>query len=288
MIRQTGPSRDQVLAQILHKEPASPRKVNPKVPVDLETICLKCLEKDPDRRYATAGALADDLRRYLNRFAIAARRAGPVARAVKWAKRRPGVAALLGGLLVAVLAAGLFAYQAKRSGDLLREKDRQTAVDKAIIEAMSGEAEAALQAVADAERLGAEPGQLNMLRGLVELHRGRMKEALVHLKQAEGQWPESVAVKALLATAYLGVDDYQGYEELSVRADGMEPRTTEDVIFLAQAQAPVDPSRAVQTLERLPARAAVAGRPPEPRHHPDPVRADDGPGRGRRRGDQGV
>src|SRR5262249_2794565 len=53
-----GISRDQMLAQILQKEPAPPRKLNPKVPLDLETICLKCLEKDPDRRYATAGALA--------------------------------------------------------------------------------------------------------------------------------------------------------------------------------------------------------------------------------------
>src|SRR4029077_1037695 len=58
-----GDRRDQVLAQILHKEPIPPRKLNRKVPVDLETICLKCLEKDPDLRYPTAGQLADDLRR---------------------------------------------------------------------------------------------------------------------------------------------------------------------------------------------------------------------------------
>src|SRR5262249_41616092 len=82
--------------------PKAPCKVNPKVPVDLETICLKCLEKDQDRRYQSAGELADDLRRYVSRFAISAKRAGPVARVVKWAKRRPGVAALLGGLLGAV------------------------------------------------------------------------------------------------------------------------------------------------------------------------------------------
>ena len=56
----TGERRDQVLAQILHKEPMAPRKLNKKVPVDLETICLKALEKDPDRRYPTAGKLAED------------------------------------------------------------------------------------------------------------------------------------------------------------------------------------------------------------------------------------
>src|SRR5262249_8762432 len=72
-----GERRDQVLAQILHKDPTAPRRVNKKVPKDLETICLKALEKDPDRRYQTAGQMAEDLRRYLNRFAIAARRTGP-------------------------------------------------------------------------------------------------------------------------------------------------------------------------------------------------------------------
>src|SRR5262249_40935305 len=80
----TGERRDQVLAQILHKEPTAPRKLNPKVPRDLETICLKAMEKDLDRRYQTAPAMAEDLRRYLNRFAIRARRAGPLERLSKW------------------------------------------------------------------------------------------------------------------------------------------------------------------------------------------------------------
>src|SRR5207253_1571221 len=83
----TGQSREQVLAQIVQKEPKAPRRIQKKVPVDLETICLKCLEKDPDRRYQTANELAEDLRRYVNRFAISARRAGPVTKLVKFARR---------------------------------------------------------------------------------------------------------------------------------------------------------------------------------------------------------
>ena len=81
-----GKSREQVLAQIVQKEPRPPRKLNKRVPVDLETICLKALEKDPDRRYQTAGAMAEDLRRYVNRFAIAARRVGPLGRMRKWVR----------------------------------------------------------------------------------------------------------------------------------------------------------------------------------------------------------
>jgi serine/threonine protein kinase len=66
--------RDQLLAQVIQKDPTPPRKVDGKVPVDLETICLKAMDKDPDRRYQTAGQMADDLRRYVNRFAIRAPR----------------------------------------------------------------------------------------------------------------------------------------------------------------------------------------------------------------------
>src|SRR5439155_7866541 len=121
----TGRQRDQVLAQIVQKEPKAPRKLNKKVPVDLETICLKALEKDPDRRYQTAGAMAEDLRRYVNRFAISARRAGPVQRLVKWVKRRPAVAASLGCVLLAVCAALLFGYQAHRAEQQRAEEEER-------------------------------------------------------------------------------------------------------------------------------------------------------------------
>src|SRR5262249_10236810 len=87
--------RDQVLALIIHKDPSPPRKLNKKVPIDLETICLKAMDKDPDRRYQTAGEMAEDLRRYVNRFAIAARRVGLTIRALKWVRRHPGGATAL-------------------------------------------------------------------------------------------------------------------------------------------------------------------------------------------------
>src|SRR5262249_8286064 len=109
-----GERRDEVIAQIMHKEPKPPRKGNSKMPVDLETICLKAMEKDPDRRYQTAGAMAEDLRRYVNRFAISARRAGATERLRKWIKRHPGLAA---GVLLAFMGislAGFFGIQAWR------------------------------------------------------------------------------------------------------------------------------------------------------------------------------
>jgi WD40 repeat protein len=97
----------EVLLQVLDQEPPRPRALDPRLDRDLEAVCLKCLEKDPARRYASAAALADDLERWLAGEVIAARRAGPAVRLLKWARRRPALAALVGlGTLSAALAAG--------------------------------------------------------------------------------------------------------------------------------------------------------------------------------------
>ncbi len=94
------------LIQVINEVPVPPRRLNASIPSDLETICLKCLEKDSGKRYPTAAALADDLRRYLAGAPIVARPVARVERVVKWARRRPAIAALL-ALVAVVTAAGL-------------------------------------------------------------------------------------------------------------------------------------------------------------------------------------
>jgi formylglycine-generating enzyme required for sulfatase activity len=93
-----------VLVSVLNDEPPPPSRLAPKVPRDLETICLKCLRKDPARRYASAEALADDLRRFQAGEPVQARPVGRLEHTVKCAKRRPALAALLGVTLLALVA----------------------------------------------------------------------------------------------------------------------------------------------------------------------------------------
>ena len=102
---QAATAMDTVL-QVLSDEPVSPRRLNPALPRDLETICLKCLEKDPGKRYARAAALGEDLRRYLSGEPIVARPVTRLERAVKWTRRKPAIAALL-ALVAMVTALGL-------------------------------------------------------------------------------------------------------------------------------------------------------------------------------------
>lgn len=132
------------LLQVMHKEPVSPRLLNPTVPKDLETICLKCLNKEPHRRYGTAQLFADDLGRFLEGRPVLARPVSATLKLIRWAKRNRMVAALI-VLSVMLLAAGTavstyFAIEASKRAeaegserrradhtvDLLREASRET------------------------------------------------------------------------------------------------------------------------------------------------------------------
>jgi WD40 repeat protein len=106
-------------------DPDPPRRANPRVDRDLESVCLRCLERDPGRRYPSAGALADDLDRFLTGRPVAARRAGPAERLWRWARRRPAAAALALLAPAAALAGlGGGVWHSHALGRALAESDR--------------------------------------------------------------------------------------------------------------------------------------------------------------------
>jgi WD40 repeat protein/tRNA A-37 threonylcarbamoyl transferase component Bud32 len=134
----------ETLLQVLADDPVPPRQLQPKTPRDLETICLKCLHKEPGRRYASALELAEDLQRFAAGEPIRARPVGRGERALKWMRRRPTTAALLGVSVVAtvvlvVLVVGLLFYTQLQTAYQEADRQRQAA------EKANGETEKARQ-----------------------------------------------------------------------------------------------------------------------------------------------
>jgi serine/threonine protein kinase len=164
------------LEKVRTGEPARPRTLRPGVAPDVETICLKCLEKDPGRRYPSAHALAEDLHRFLEGEPIQARPVGLWERAMKWARRRPAVAASLGVTalaLLGLLVGTLWNNKLLRDARTRADHERQRATENF---------QSALQAV---DRMLTEVGHKNLAhqRGLSVVRQKLLNDALGFYQQ---------------------------------------------------------------------------------------------------------
>jgi WD40 repeat protein/tRNA A-37 threonylcarbamoyl transferase component Bud32 len=136
-------SRNMILHQVLHEEPRRPRRLNDKIPRDLETICLKCLAKEPHRRYPTSADLAGDLNRYLRGEPITARPAGRLERSARWALRNPALAsaasAALLGMLGCIVMLTVFLVYKSRALEATQRTAALLALDQALGHFRAGE-----------------------------------------------------------------------------------------------------------------------------------------------------
>jgi len=150
-----GDSVMETIHQVLNREPVWPRTLQSSIPRDLETICLKCLEKEPKRRYSTAEALEADLRAYLQGRPIAVRPVGTVETAIKWARRRPTMAALLLVTLLGVAGIVWKYIDAEQQRDIAEEKSRDAELQKQLAQEKQKEAEQQ-RGIAEVRRIEAE------------------------------------------------------------------------------------------------------------------------------------
>jgi tetratricopeptide (TPR) repeat protein/tRNA A-37 threonylcarbamoyl transferase component Bud32 len=199
----------ETLEQVKTVEPVPPSRLVPKLPRDLETICLKCLQKEPSRRYATADALADDLRRFLEHRPVQARPIPAWERAARWARRRPVHAALVSVVVVALaslIGGGLWyngrlraalgdAESRRREANLQRQRAEtnfqkaRTAVDEMLTQVGQEE-------LADIPRMG--PVRERLLNKALAFYQGFL-----------GENSDDPAIRKELARAYGRIGDIQ-------------------------------------------------------------------------------
>jgi eukaryotic-like serine/threonine-protein kinase len=168
-----GESGAETVQQVLYRDPVPPSQLNAAVPRDLETICLKCLQKTPQHRYATAVELAKDLRRFQRGEPIAARPVSRPERAVRWARRKPTGAALVVTALTLFCIGVTYGVNewrlaAKRRAEVARWEPRLELVNQLEAEGKFQEARSLLQRLPDAD-VGALKDQIGAVLTDLEL-----------------------------------------------------------------------------------------------------------------------
>jgi tetratricopeptide (TPR) repeat protein len=244
-----------------HLRPAYARLEACGADAELIGLARDCLSADPNDRPKDASVVEKRLTDYLasveerlrqaelDRAAAEARAKEAVLTRQQAEKARRLtllVAASAGLLLLALLAAGFFAWRHSEA----RQKILADTLDRAFTAALSGDLDTAEQATADAERAGASPGQVHMLRGQIALHRGRSKEAMQHLEEAVRLLPKSVAARGMLAAAYADDGHWERFDRTIREMEELTPLTAEDFLFKGYAWANLEPERGLQMIKQ--------------------------------------
>lgn len=194
-----GPTREQTIARIRLREPRPPRRLNSTIPIDLETICLRAMEKDPRRRYQDARDMAADLLRYASDRPILSRRVGPLEKAIKWVRRHPGLTTIISLSLAICIGATLWTVQSYRARRDRSDALVQQAFEALVIEDYRDPAQP-LALLEQAAALGADPTRFSIASGMCHLLDDTPR-AIELFRSALARDPTNVRVFYLLAWA---------------------------------------------------------------------------------------
>lgn len=215
----TSDSALQLLKLVQNAEPTHPRAIDPRLHPDLETICLKCLQKDPEQRYPHADALQQDLQRFLNGEPIVARKVSAIERLRSWCRRNPLIASLTAGVFLSLaLGTGVSSYFAIVASEQAVSERTQ----RGIAERKEREARLATEAETVAKKLAqTKEGEAQAARKLAQEREQEAKDLTVLEKEARGQ-AERSAKEARIAEA-----------EVVKKADALRHQVYRNTISLA-------------------------------------------------------
>jgi len=190
-----GESYEQTIHQILNRDPTPPRKIDSRIPPDLDTICLRAMEKAPHRRFQTAHEMARELRRYLGGFPIVSRPIGPIGKALRWTRRRPWQTGVIAAavLLTAIIPLGVNFFRSNAAAEIAACED--TLLDD------YREWERALAKITWIGRLGGDKYRLTTAVAFAHI-RNDPRLSIELLEQALLEHPDDRDARYLLAWAY--------------------------------------------------------------------------------------
>ncbi len=252
-----GESQLETLKLVVSNDVVPPCWLRPDVPRDLETICLKCLAKEPSRRYADALDLADDLRRHLDGRPILARRSGRLEQAWRWCRRNPGLAAasFAAAVLTAVLAVG-----AAASAVVFRSQRDQIAADLIRIRRSEAETKEERDRAVAAERTANQSH--SEMRSVLEFLQNKVLAA-ARPEDQEGGLGRGVSLRVALDTAESGLQ--KSFKDQPAVEGSIRAALGETYYYLG------DPDRSFRQFERAHALRRQALGP----DHPDTLRTAD-------------
>lgn len=242
-----GGTREEILSVICTAEPVAPRRLDPSIPVDLETVCLRAMDKMPARRHPSAAVLAEDLWRFSEGRPIRSRRPSRTVRAARWVARRKALAAATATVAVAVaLCAGL-AWSASAA----RHREAQRLLRDAYEQLAYADYHAPDLVAADIERaaaLGADADQLHRVRALTCLGATDQAGAIAHLSALLQHDPTDLRALYLLAWAQWRNGQQAAAQATFWHAEQQGPPTTADAWFFRGLAIHFDePSRAIES-----------------------------------------